>query len=279
MEVNIVNINNPFGAPIYYKESVTSTMDEARLLTDPANGTVFAAGEQTQGKGRRGRSWKGDKGESLLCTVVLHFESQTKIPPALTLRTGLAAALAMEDFMALMLDSANSSLAGRVQVKWPNDVMLLGKNGQGRKTVGILTEANGGTVYIGIGVNIAQKSFPPELAGKACSIAQVLSEINNQDQAATELLAEKRFFLLEKILCRLYEEVNTGESLWQKRLEEKLYMKDRKISFVPGLPEEYAGKSASVIEGTLKGIGDNGEIIIATDSGEKLSFVTGELKL
>ena len=278
--VNELNINSPFGAPAYYKETVASTMDEARLLANPVSGTVIAAGEQSAGRGRIGRPWKTGNTESLAFTLILKFGTIEKIPPALTLRTGLAVAQAVEDFLVCILNSTNSPLAGRVLVKWPNDVMLLDKAGHGRKVAGILTEASGENVYIGIGVNIAQKSFPPELAGKACSIAQALLETYNQNDATTELLTEKRFILLEKILLRLHEELNTaaGISLWRNRLEKRLYMKCQKICFVPGLPEEYADKSPLVIEGILHGIGENGEILIVPDGGEILSFVTGELK-
>ena len=273
LQVNIVNINNPFDAPVYYKESVKSTMDEARQFAGEKTGTVLVAGEQSAGRGRAGRPWKTGKNESLSFTVLLQFGEIANIPSALTLRTGLATALAIEDFA--------PALAGKVLVKWPNDIMLTGKDGQGRKAVGILTEADGGTVYIGIGINISQKEFPPELEKKAASIAQILMEINNQEELHSQL-TEKRFTLLEKILYRLHEEINTPayELNWQKRLEEKLFLKGRRVCFIPGLPEEISSNAApEKIEGVLHGIGKNGEIRIMLDSGEIVSFVSGELKL
>ena len=291
-----IAINNPFGAPVYYKETVKSTMDEARILTGGSNparsGTVIAAGEQSAGRGRSGRHWQTNKGENLSFTIILRYPCIEEIPAALTLRAGLCAALAIEDFIIDFVsgvsDPPGMPLAGNVLVKWPNDVMLLDKKGRGRKAAGILTEAESGNVYIGIGVNVAQMSFPPELADKACSIGQILLEKNNNMPGQLlEKLSENRFTLLEKILFRLYEElgntanirsIEEAESDWRKRLEEKLYMKGKKVRFVPGQPEELSDGSVSAIEGILQGVGDGGEILILRDSGETVPYTTGELR-
>jgi BirA family biotin operon repressor/biotin-[acetyl-CoA-carboxylase] ligase len=301
--VNTLQIKNPFGAPVYCKDTVTSTMDEARSFTDEPSGTVIAAGEQTAGRGRSGRPWKMNREENLSFTVMFRYGEAAAIPLCLTLRTGLAVSRAVEDFAALVL---GRPLSGRVQIKWPNDVMLLDGNGRGRKAVGILTEADEGTVYVGIGVNVAQEAFPPELAGKACSIVQALSEPADQGAAAL-MMVEKRFTLLELVLSRLYEELETADGnhrgTWREGLEERLYMKGQRVCFIPGLPEEISATASNAadsapantkadtpanpaksanpekIEGILQGISEDGEILITADSGETLSFITGELKV
>ncbi|MDR3146361.1 MAG: biotin--[acetyl-CoA-carboxylase] ligase, partial [Treponema sp.] len=61
-------IANPFGAPVYHRERVSSTMDEARILAaaGEAGGTVIAADFQEAGRGRtRGRTWTADPGKNL----------------------------------------------------------------------------------------------------------------------------------------------------------------------------------------------------------------------
>ncbi|MCL1927853.1 MAG: biotin--[acetyl-CoA-carboxylase] ligase [Treponema sp.] len=284
--MDTLQINNPFGVPVYFQETVKSTMDEARLLTGERSGTVIVADEQSAGRGRSGRRWNMNKGENLSFTIMFCYGSIEAIPRCLTLRTGLAVACAIEDFTAFFIDSYSlppgngAAVAGVCMVKWPNDVMLLDREGQGRKAAGILTEADNGTVYIGVGVNIVQRDFPPELAHKACSIGQVLSEENDQNKLITEHLLEKRFILLEKILFRLFDELenDNGKSDWRNRLEEKLYMKNRKITFVPGLPEELSNKPVPAIEGTLLGIGEEGEIRILEDTGKVVSYANGELR-
>ncbi|MDR0447990.1 MAG: biotin--[acetyl-CoA-carboxylase] ligase [Treponema sp.] len=279
-----LKINNPFNAPVYYKDTVTSTMDEARLLAKEASGTVIAADKQSAGRGRMGRSWMMNKGENLSFTIMLRYGTISEIPLCLTLRAGLAVSGAIEDFTTFVSGVQDSPLKGRVFIKWPNDIMLPDKEGRGKKAAGILTEAENGTVYLGIGVNLAQQSFPPELERKACSIAQVLLDMGIYNTTIAALLAEKRFLLLEMILARLYEEQDSaGDQTWRQsreQLEERLYMKDRQICFIPGLPEEISGEAtADVIEGILQGIGEKGEILITAASGETASFVTGELRI
>jgi BirA family transcriptional regulator, biotin operon repressor / biotin---[acetyl-CoA-carboxylase] ligase len=277
-----LSVRNPFGAPVYYRETVTSTMDEARLCKDGASGTVIAAGGQTAGRGRSGRPWQTNSGESLSFTVVLHYGTVAAIPPCLTLRAGLAASRAIEDFAAFVQGAQVSPLAGRVLLKWPNDVMLQDLANRSRKAVGILTEAEGGTVYLGMGVNITQKSFPPEIQEKACSIAQIVSQINGTDETFLTM-SQQRFTLLELLLLRLYEEFQAAGSLASLGfIEERLYMKGRRVTFISGQPEELSAASCTnpeKTEGILQGVNQKGEICITTDSGETISFITGELKV
>jgi BirA family biotin operon repressor/biotin-[acetyl-CoA-carboxylase] ligase len=269
------DIKNPFGAPVFYKDEVTSTMDEARAIDGQgdgeygaAHGTVIAAGYQSAGRGRSGRPWQMNRGESLPFTVILKYPSVEQMPACLTLRTGLAVARGITSFFFRGCHSAF--------LKWPNDVIMIDVDGRGKKVAGILTEARftpgnqNGSVYIGIGVNLAQTKFPPELAGKAISIALALQATDRT------MLKKRRFVLVEKILTALYEELNSGDG-WRERLKDWLYMCGQKVKFIPGPPQE-DGKEGEVVEGILEGIGPGGEIVLTVD-GARRSFITGELKV
>jgi BirA family biotin operon repressor/biotin-[acetyl-CoA-carboxylase] ligase len=233
-------------------------MDASRILAQQGepHGTVIAADFQEKGRGRiPDRPWKMDKGSSLSFTILLKYKDFSAIPQALTLRTGLAVSLAIEDFA--------PPLAGRVRVKWPNDIML-----DSKKAAGILTESDGENVFIGIGVNVVQKEFPEALRDKAVSIFQALD-----NQLIPAAGAQKpQFVLLEKILFHLYRELDEGPS-WQGRLEDRLYKKDEVVRFIEG-----AAESGRIVEGRLTGIGPLGELLIIPQ-GEKdaLPFITGEL--
>src|SRR5205085_9824478 len=77
----------------------------------------------------------------------------------------LAAGLAVADALAPLVPRAT------VALKWPNDVFV-----DGRKVAGILSEAHlGGAgpdwIVVGIGINVRARSFPPELAQLATSLA------------------------------------------------------------------------------------------------------------
>jgi BirA family biotin operon repressor/biotin-[acetyl-CoA-carboxylase] ligase len=143
-----------------------------------------------------------------------------------------------------------------------------------KKTAGILCEANGGDVHIGIGINVAQKEFPSHLREKATSIALALGTgvvfLEPQSNGPDE-----RFCLLEKILAYLYGELETaerGREDWRFRLEQRLYKMNEQIVFIEG-----AAGSGKTVRGRLAGIGVNGELLIVPDGEiEPRSFITGE---
>ena len=278
--MQILSIGNPFNAPVYHEDTVSSTMEISRMLARQGepHGTVISADVQETGRGRiRGRTWCGEKGTSLLCTVLLRFPGIEAIPQALTLRTGLAVALAIEDFAPV--------LAGTVLIKWPNDIFIPNMSpgwkaqaakAQAAKAAGILTEADGGTVHIGIGVNVAQRQFPDFLRDKAISIGMA---------ADREIAAGERFTLLEKILAHLHAEIEaaacpvTNSQSWINRIEQRLYKKGERVSFAEGAARCLnCADSGKTVCGILAGIGPGGELQIVPD-GEKqvYLYIVGEL--
>ena len=277
--MRLLSLRNPFAGAIYHEETLSSTFDAARVLAKRGepHGTVITADFQEAGKGRHNRPWKTEPGKNLLFTILLNYEDFSLIPQALTLRTGLAVSLAIEDLA--------PALTGFVKVKWPNDVMIdsgkaTGKMQAACKAAGILTETDGNNVLIGIGVNVAQREFPEEYRSRAISIIQVMPEL--QENA--------RFILLEKILCRLHEEIEKspeetlsgelekftgGEEPWQKALLGRLYKLGETVNFAEGPAD-----SDRIITGTLSGINSRGELLIIPEGEDKeRAFITGELRL
>jgi BirA family transcriptional regulator, biotin operon repressor / biotin---[acetyl-CoA-carboxylase] ligase len=252
-----LKIDNPFNAPVYHEDTVTSTMAVSRQLAleGSVHGTVIMADFQSAGRGRiQNRTWEMERSLSLPFTLLLRFSAIEKIPSALTLRAGLAASLAIEDFA--------PSLRGSVFVKWPNDIMIGSK-----KVAGILCEADGGNVHLGIGINVAQKEFPLHLKEKAASIAL---------SSGMHLTPNDRFILLEKLLRSLYDElgaVPNGKDDWKSRLEQRLFKKGEQVIFIDGVAD-----SGNEVRGTLVGIGQCGELLITPDGETNArSFITGEL--
>ncbi|MDR0624574.1 MAG: biotin--[acetyl-CoA-carboxylase] ligase family protein [Treponema sp.] len=285
-----LSLLNPFGAPVYWVKTTSSTMDDSRRLAaeGAAHGTVIAADFQEAGRGRgRDRPWTGRPGENLSATIVLRYPGAGAIPPALSLKTGLAVALAIEDFA--------PALTGLVRIKWPNDIMIFssppgaaagteaaGKTLAAFKAAGILTETDGKTVHIGFGVNAAQTEFPEELRYKAISIALALSTAASVPAAssppeadfAPALSPESRFTLLEKILARLHQELEGPDAGdWAARLEQRLYLRGQPVRFIAG-----AAGSGRVVEGRLAGIGKAGELLLLPPGADTpLAFFAGEL--
>jgi len=140
-------------------DTIGSTSSEAigrARKGDPGRLWVVAT-EQTAGHGRRGRPWQTPSGNLAASLLML-----VPVSSAGAATLGFAAALALEDAIravspAAVVKSAideASGIAARVQLKWPNDVLI-----DGAKVAGILLEAVGSSgsptsIVIGIGVNV-----------------------------------------------------------------------------------------------------------------------------
>ena len=136
---------------LFRKETTVSTNIDARAGSP---GDVFVAEYQSAGRGRLDHEWLSAKGENLMFSVVLSCGGLSPAEIAtLPLVVGLAVMKALSTFAALSL-------------KWPNDVLA-----GGRKLAGILCERHGDNVIAGIGLNVNQTEFPPEIASRATSLA------------------------------------------------------------------------------------------------------------
>lgn len=128
-----------FGSGLYhYAELSPST--QRMLGEDEPEGTVAVAEEQSDGRGRLGRSWHAPAGTSVLFSVLLRPEVESSRLPELSLVAGGAVAEAIAEVTGI--DPA---------IKFPNDVLI-----GGRKVAGILAESSEGRVVLGVGVNVNQ---------------------------------------------------------------------------------------------------------------------------
>src|SRR5437773_4789907 len=110
------------------------------LSEDDPEGTVAVAEEQSEGRGRLGRSWHAPAGTSVLVSVLLRPAIAPARLPELSLVAGGAVAEAIAELTGL-----------EPAIKFPNDVLVSGK-----KVAGILAESTEGRVVLGIGVNVNQ---------------------------------------------------------------------------------------------------------------------------
>ena len=130
----------------------------ARAAAGAPEGTVLAAEEQRSGRGRMGRAWVSPPRSALTFSVLLR---PLPVPPArlgwLPLLTGVAVTSAVRAVTAV-----------DAQLKWPNDVLV-----RAAKLAGILAEASGGAVVVGIGLNVSTEpdELPPPGPGPAGPLA------------------------------------------------------------------------------------------------------------
>lgn len=152
------------GHPARHLDAVGSTMTEAAAWADDGapHGAVVTARTQTAGRGRHGRAWLDVPGDSLLLSLVLR-PAEIGLPADRVGLIGLAAGLAMAD--------TARDLGADARIKWPNDVVVGGGPPNGpRKLAGVLAEGRAGAVVLGVGLNVAQASFPDEIAHRATSL-------------------------------------------------------------------------------------------------------------
>jgi len=171
-----------FFEPLEVVASLPSTMARAAELATggAAEGATVVAEEQTEGRGRLGRTWVAPPGSSLLLSVVLRPPLPRDAVWLTVAAAGVALAGAVEAVAARPVPvDRGASLeppGPPVGLKWPNDLEL-----GGRKAAGLLAEAHLegqrlGWVVLGMGVNVAQRreDLPPELADRATSVALAL---------------------------------------------------------------------------------------------------------
>jgi BirA family biotin operon repressor/biotin-[acetyl-CoA-carboxylase] ligase len=158
-----------FGRPYTYVERCASTQ---RLLDGAPEGAVAVTDEQTEGRGRLGRSWHAPAGTSLLFSILLVPPVPAERLAELTLVAGEAVAEAI---------AAETGLAPTI--KHPNDVLI-----GGRKVAGLLAEAAEGRVVLGIGINVSQAEaeLPPEVAATSLRLAGV-ADVDRSALLATVL--------------------------------------------------------------------------------------------
>lgn len=134
------------GRTVLYFPVLDSTMRE---VEKHAPGTLVVAGAQTAGIGRHGHAWESEPEAGLYFSVTL------PVTPLLTLALGIAT-----------VDAIRAATQVACDLRWPNDVML-----HDRKLAGILVQGAQDAAIAGIGINIGQRSFAPELSGIATSLA------------------------------------------------------------------------------------------------------------
>jgi BirA family transcriptional regulator, biotin operon repressor / biotin---[acetyl-CoA-carboxylase] ligase len=154
-------------------DSLASRFDQPSVILP----RLFLADRQTQGRGRRGRTWLGDE-SSLAMSLLIRQPLDTR----LSLAVGVAIAEAIE----------SQDPSRRLGLKWPNDVML-----DGGKLAGILIETvtfprtsdsqaiDLQTIahpqVIGIGINLGA---PPSLDALSASTGELSASTGEQGTAS-----------------------------------------------------------------------------------------------
>lgn len=240
---------------VRYFPAVVSTNDVAASLgrEGAGEGEVVIAEEQVGGRGRLGRAWTSPAGSGIWLSVLLRPPAPPPLAATLTLVAAVAVAEAIEEATGL-----------RPGIKWPNDVLL-----GDRKVCGILAEVDAEPgrvrqVVLGVGVNVHQRAndFPPDLRGRATSVAAELGLDPDRTTLCATLLARlavgyRRF---------LAEGFGPARVEWLAR------------NVTIGRRVQATGPAGTVI-GEAVGLDHAGSLLVRLDDGRVTTVAGGEVTL
>jgi BirA family transcriptional regulator, biotin operon repressor / biotin---[acetyl-CoA-carboxylase] ligase len=221
-------------------ESLPSTNTElARLASEGApEGVSVVADEQTAGRGRLQRAWSSPKGAGLYFSILLRPTIPQNCWPLITFMAALAVSDALREACELETD-----------IKWPNDIL----SGE-RKICGILAEAIetpvGRAVILGIGINLTQNAFPPELENVATSVAEATGRAGDREQILAALL---------DTLSRWHSQLNDPGKIVDAWSNRSSYAIGKLVQVSNG---------DDVWQGTTCGVEPDGALRLRTSSGE-----------
>jgi BirA family transcriptional regulator, biotin operon repressor / biotin---[acetyl-CoA-carboxylase] ligase len=236
------------GRPLMYLPVTGSTNDNALLAarSGAPHGSLFVTDEQTAGRGRRGNAWLAAPGESLLFSVLLRPQLELAQTSALTLAIGLA-----------LKDAIGPLLSEPALIKWPNDLYVNEK-----KLAGVLVESQLQgerlqAVVVGVGLNVATREFPPEIAARATSLALLgAHDVERESllQALLNAIALRLDAYQRTGIAGILDELNAADALHGKRLRV-----DAQVGVGRGLDaqgrlllEDDAGAVHAIIAGTVE---------------------------
>jgi BirA family biotin operon repressor/biotin-[acetyl-CoA-carboxylase] ligase len=226
----------------YFRIGSTNVAAMAAAAAGEPEGGVFFAEQQTAGRGRGGNSWESGPSDGIYCSVILRPQLSPADGLLLSLIAGIAVAEAVEETTGLHPD-----------LRWPNDVLI-----EERKFCGILTEMNAEAtrvryVVVGIGVNVNQASFAPDLEPIATSLRLAGGHEWSRVQVAAALLES---------LDAWYRRLSIGgvaarRAIFQQFEQRSSFARSRLVHV-----DEEGG-----YDGVTEGLDSRGFLLVRTDGG------------
>jgi len=237
-------------------DEVASTNTYLMQNKQAAHATCVAAHMQTQGKGRRGRTWVSQLGASLTFSLLWRFAGGAAGLSGLSLAVGVALIRALHELG-----------VQQAELKWPNDVLVF-ENGLPRKLAGILIELQGdlegpSTAVIGVGINLnLPKNVLQSIDQPAIDLAHVAAKPVNQSE------------LLGRILKHLADVLSIFET------QGFVAVRDEWLCYhaYKNKPVRMLLPNGTESIGTVTGVADDGILMVETALGQQ-RFSAGEISL
>lgn len=212
------------------------------------HGTTVFSHEQTAGKGQRNKKWIATSGQNIQMSLITDPQ-----PLSINQQFLLSAFTA-----ATVLEFFEKFSQSDIAIKWPNDIYF-----QDRKAGGILIEniLNGPHwkwSIIGIGLNINQTSFDPDLPNPV-SLKQITGKNFDSLQLAQEL-SQAFFTKMKETTASLA--LNQGKEI-MTRYNTHLYKRGQQVKLK---------KENRIFEATIKEVNHNGQLVVEHFTEEVFNF-------
>lgn len=225
----------------YYKIGSTNIAAVEAAAAGAPEGSVFLAEEQTAGRGRGSRSWHSARLAGIYCSVVL----RPSLPPADVLILSLAVALAVKG----AVEEVGNL---KVDLRWPNDLLL-----EGKKFCGILTEVIAEPtrvrhLVVGIGINVNHTSFPESIEKEATSLRLATGSEWSRVELTAALLKS-----LDREYGNLLKKPDASDSILRRFSQQSSYVRGMQVHV-----EENGG-----FDGLTEGLDARGFLQVRTARG------------
>ncbi|MDE2579933.1 MAG: biotin--[acetyl-CoA-carboxylase] ligase [Hyphomicrobiales bacterium] len=233
-------------------ETLGSTNEEAlsRARAGERGPLWIVAAEQTQGRGRRGRSWTSPRG-NLYASLLLSEPCAPERAPELGFVAGVALAEAVR---------ARVGAAPGLGLKWPNDLLH-----DGAKLSGMLLEATrapGGPLAVVIGIGVNCMSHPDDVAYSTTDLDAIRSGAGD----VAPLFAE-----LSDALARALERWRAGADFAAIRKQWLAACLGRGQTI-------RVSNAGAIVEGVFETIDETGRLILAAPGG-RMTIEAGDVLL
>jgi BirA family transcriptional regulator, biotin operon repressor / biotin---[acetyl-CoA-carboxylase] ligase len=239
-----------FGKKIFSFDKIDSTNNLAKILAELGHdeGTVVISDVQTQGRGRHGKEWISEPAKNLLFSTIIRPKLETGKIQLIT--------FFLANTIASVIERKFNCI---ISLKWPNDMLINNK-----KFGGILVESNiqnnDSFIIAGIGININQEEFPPEIPDATSLFLETKSIINIEELFSDILIG----------IDKEYKEflANPDSSIEQWKTRNMLDGKEINIL-----------QRSQIITGKYHGIDKSGALLLQTQDRKILNFFSGEVSL
>lgn len=263
--MNAALAHTRLGGYVLHLPEVESTNDLAlRAAQGGARRGVWVADAQTAGRGRGGHTWHSTPGDGLYVSALF----TPRLPATafqLSLVAGLAAWDAVREVTGLTAD-----------IRWPNDLVTRDPRGS-RKLGGVLVESAVSApegrrpamlryAVIGIGINVAHRNLPFELATEATSLFLEGWQAPDRQPLLIALLDHLDLYIRK--LEDGYAGTENGPGVLSRLSEASTWLRGKRVR----VPEEGG------YTGTTAGLDGSGFLLVEGDDGVQRTVRSGGVR-